>query len=222
LVFGAWDSRDTQVKLPRLVASTIRAYDVVKLTRSAQFNPPLDYAKEALFDEEFLDTGYKGTTVGSFFGLKAAPAVNQHGGIIARGDIRREAILSLVALRAIGPRGSAGDSVRRYILGISLVALTHDRPHDLRQGCLLVADPEKQSQWEVVSNNGSRALVTPDAGAVLTFAQDAAKSFGVGESRTVDFIDKEAARSKIENAMESKGGAKKPKVRRGKGEGSSQ
>ena len=33
LVFGAWDSRDTQAKLPRLIASTIRAYDVVKLSR---------------------------------------------------------------------------------------------------------------------------------------------------------------------------------------------
>lgn len=28
LVFGVWDSRDTQAKAPRLVASTIRAYDV--------------------------------------------------------------------------------------------------------------------------------------------------------------------------------------------------
>jgi CRISPR-associated protein Csb1 len=43
LVFGVWDSRDTQAKLPRLVASTIRAFDVQRLTRSAQFNPSADY-----------------------------------------------------------------------------------------------------------------------------------------------------------------------------------
>jgi len=42
LVFGVWDSRDTQAKLPRLVASTIRAFDVQRLTRSAQFNPSAD------------------------------------------------------------------------------------------------------------------------------------------------------------------------------------
>src|SRR5262245_9881233 len=39
LVFGVWDSRDTQAKLPRLVASTIRAFDVKRLKRSAQYNP---------------------------------------------------------------------------------------------------------------------------------------------------------------------------------------
>ena len=31
LVFGVWDSRDTQAKLPRLIASTIRAFDVTAL-----------------------------------------------------------------------------------------------------------------------------------------------------------------------------------------------
>src|ERR1700722_5242528 len=52
LVFGVWDSRDTQAKLPRVVASTIRAFDVRKLTRSAQFNPPVDYAALEVFSEE--------------------------------------------------------------------------------------------------------------------------------------------------------------------------
>ena len=28
LVYGAWDSRDTQVRLPRAIGSTIRAFDV--------------------------------------------------------------------------------------------------------------------------------------------------------------------------------------------------
>src|SRR5579872_3948637 len=48
LVFGVWDSRDTQAKLPRLVASTIRAFDVKRLRRSAQFNPALAYTEEGL------------------------------------------------------------------------------------------------------------------------------------------------------------------------------
>lgn len=74
LVFGAWDSRDTQAKLPRLVASTIRAYDVIELKRSAQYFPPIDYVKEDLFDDDFLETKFENTKVGSFFGLKAAPA----------------------------------------------------------------------------------------------------------------------------------------------------
>ena len=51
LVFGVWDSRGTQAKLPRIVQSTIRAEDVDVLTRSAQYNPPLDYAELEVFTE---------------------------------------------------------------------------------------------------------------------------------------------------------------------------
>ena len=51
LVFGVWDSRDTQAKLPRLVASTIRAFDVQTLTRSAQFNPATDYIGVGLLED---------------------------------------------------------------------------------------------------------------------------------------------------------------------------
>ena len=49
LVFGVWDSRDTQAKLPRLVQSVIRAWDVDELHRSAQYNPALDYAALEVF-----------------------------------------------------------------------------------------------------------------------------------------------------------------------------
>ncbi len=52
LVFGVWDSRDTQAKLPRIVQSVVRAWDVTKLTRSAQYNPALDYAALEVFSEE--------------------------------------------------------------------------------------------------------------------------------------------------------------------------
>ncbi|HAB14909.1 MAG TPA: type I-U CRISPR-associated protein Cas7, partial [Verrucomicrobiales bacterium] len=51
LVFGVWDSRKTQAKMPRLIASTIRAYDVRRLTRHAQFNPSLDYVAEGVLAE---------------------------------------------------------------------------------------------------------------------------------------------------------------------------
>jgi CRISPR-associated protein Csb1 len=51
-MFGVWDSRNTQAKRPRLVASTIRAYDVRLNTRSAVYIPPLDYAAEDVFSEE--------------------------------------------------------------------------------------------------------------------------------------------------------------------------
>ena len=52
LVFGVWDSRDTQAKLPRIVQSVVRAWDVMPLRRSAQYNPALDYAALEVFSEE--------------------------------------------------------------------------------------------------------------------------------------------------------------------------
>ena len=55
IVFGVWDSRDTQAKLPRIVQSTIRAWDVEPLRRSAQYNPPVDYSALDVFSEAERD-----------------------------------------------------------------------------------------------------------------------------------------------------------------------
>lgn len=211
LVFGAWDSRDTQVKLPRLVASTIRAYDVVKLSRSAQYNPPIDYFGLDLIenadDKKVLDAA-------SELGFRHAPAGGTHGGVIVRGEIRREVILSLVGLRAIGPKGADGDALRRYILGLALVAMIHDRPHDLRQGCLLVGDPDKPAMWETVGNDGFRKTFTPDQVAARAFAAQAAQTFGVGESDTFNF-DNTAANE----AIKAQAGGRKSRGRKVKDEG---
>ncbi len=205
LVFGAWDSRGTQAKIPRLVASTIRAYDVVELTRSAQYNPPVDYVGLGLLDEA---SEKKVLDAASELGFRHAPAAGTHGGVIVRGEIRREALLSLVGLRALGPRGAGGDELRRYILGLALVAMMHDRPHDLRQGCLLVRDPERAPIWEVVFHDGSRREVSPDEGAALAFAQEAASAFGVGPNRSVQF-DSKASNAAIKEKIGGKAKGKK-------------
>lgn len=202
LVFGAWDSRDTQVKLPRLVASTIRAYDVTELTRSAHYNPPIDYVDLGLIegpdDKKVLDAA-------SELGFRHAPAGGTHGGVMVRGEIRREAILSLVGVRAIGPKGSRGEDLRRYVLGLALVAMTFDRDHNLRQGCLLVGDPEHPAIWELVAHDGTRKPVMGGGAAALSFAQDAAKAFGVGEGRTVEF-DVRAANDALKEKVSGKKG----------------
>ncbi|HXF87817.1 MAG TPA: type I-U CRISPR-associated RAMP protein Csb1/Cas7u [Xanthobacteraceae bacterium] len=201
LVFGAWDSRDTQAKLPRLVASTIRAYNVDVLTRSAQYNPPIDYIGlgliESAEDKKVLDAA-------SELGFRHAPAGGTHGGVIVRGEIRREAILSLVGLRAVGPKGPSGAPLRRYLLGLALIAMIHDREHNLRQGCLLVQDPEKKPLWELVAHDGTRTAFAPDAAAALAFAEQAARDFGVGQSRTVDF-DVKAANEALKQQVGGKG-----------------
>lgn len=118
-------------------------------------------------------------------------------------------------------KGPAGDALRRYVLALALVAISYDRPHDLRQGCLLVKDPDSPSRWDVVLNDGSRQEVSPDAGALLAFAQKAADGFGERKSGRFDFLDRERARAEIEREMEEKG-SKKGKSRKDKARNSNQ
>lgn len=127
IVFGAWDSRGTQIKIPRLIESTIRAFHVAQLSRAAQYSPGLmadevsemfaDVKTDALSAEGFLD----------------APS-RALGGVIVFGDIVRTVVLNLTALRAVG--GSV--ELRRYVLGLALVAASAPLDLFLRQGCLLV------------------------------------------------------------------------------------
>ncbi len=137
IVFGAWDSRDTQAKLPRLVASTIRAFDVQRLRRSAQYNPPIDYASHEVFSEEDKAKA-EGDPKNPLAkrGFVHVPAVGTHGGVIASGGIRRDATLSLAALRlrSAGRNADATLKLRRYVLGLSLVAFTANASTYLRQG----------------------------------------------------------------------------------------
>ena len=102
LVFGVWDSRDTQAKLPRLVQSVIRAWNVDVLTRSAQYAPPIDYSKLEIFsaeDKEKAEGNNKSPLAQR--GFVAVPATGAHGGIVARGPIVRDVTINLVALRRL-------------------------------------------------------------------------------------------------------------------------
>lgn len=107
LVFGVWDSRDTQAKLPRLVSSTIRAFNVMKLTRSAQYVPATDYIVGGLLDEP-ADKAAKDSY--SERGFVHVPATASHGGVIAKGGIRRDATLALTALKLISAGGQGCDA----------------------------------------------------------------------------------------------------------------
>src|SRR5207253_1939918 len=99
-VFGVWDSRDTQAKLPRVVSSNIRAFNVRKLTRGAVYVPPLDYSQLDVFSEEDKAKA-EGNNKSPLAqrGFVHNPASGAHGGVIAQGGIRRDATLGLAALR---------------------------------------------------------------------------------------------------------------------------
>ena len=186
LVFGVWDSRDTQAKLPRIVQSTIRAEDVDVLTRSAQYNPALDYAELEVFseaDKEKQQGDPKSPLAKR--GFVHVPAAKTHGGIIARGPILRNVTINLIALRRLD--GENGQALRRYVLGLALVAATAPMDGFLRAGCLLTLNPDDKGMWHSVARSGERVSIGLDEETALGYARRAADAFGVGESSRVVF-----------------------------------
>jgi CRISPR-associated protein Csb1 len=218
LVFGVWDSRDTQAKVPRLIASTIRAYNVRELKRSAQYVPALDYVSEGLLEEpeDLKDASgkIKGKHPFAQRGFTHVPATRSHGGIVAKGGIRRDATLALAALKLINAGGEkeATKKIRRYILGLSLVAFTRLPGGYLRQGTILVLDPDKKTAFDEVYPDGKRQPVGITHEAALAYAKDTAKDFGVGKDRSEDF-DVERAKKDLKGDGEPKPGAKSKKAK---------
>jgi CRISPR-associated protein Csb1 len=209
LVFGVWDSRDTQAKLPRVIASTVRAYNVRRLTRSAQFNPATEYVNDQLLEEPTDKTTKDAYSERGFIHV---PATGSHGGVIADGGILRTATLGLAAVRLLHAGNDSAKTLelRRYILGLSLVAFTHNPSGYLRQGCILVLNPDRPVEFVEVYPTGERKPCTITHAAALEFATEAAKAFGVGESKTVPF-DKEKAKADVKGEGDAKTKGKKGK-----------
>lgn len=134
LVFGSWDSRGTGAKCQRIVRSVIRAYNVIEASRSAIYNPPIDYVDRDLINPD-LDKGKGTANPLSQEGFKHSPASGTHGGVRVTGKLQMEAALNLVVLRSL----SSDAKHRQYLLALSLVALTYDdaAAFSLREGCLL-------------------------------------------------------------------------------------
>ena len=216
LVFGVWDSRDTQAKLPRLVQSVIRAWGVDELTRAAQYNPPIDYsALEVFSDEEKAKQEGDPKSPLAKRGFVHVPSGASPGGIVCRNGIERHITINLIALRRLQAERSKKDDtvkLRHYLLGLSLVAATAPLDGFLRQGCLLV--PATAASWQVINRHGQR-----DGANTLThdlakdYATKKAIAFGVGASKAGDqavkfnknFAKADAAVTKKDRAAGRKG-----------------
>ena len=199
LVYGAWDSRDTQVRLPRAIGSTIRAFDVCVLTRSAQYTGAFGRAALGLSDQEWKK--------GAEAGFAPTPSVDAPGGILVNGEIVQSASVMLNVLR----RYRTGDDAAllpAWLLGLALGALlTAGREYSLRSGCALV--PAGPGQWTSVSVSGERARIELDAEAVVAelreVAGEWAASAGVtlGGAPTVHRYDETVARQMLKAAAKS-------------------
>jgi len=201
LLFGVWDSRGTQTKVPRVFRSVIRAENVRKITRSAQFNRAVKFVEEGAIDEA-IDVGDGDKNPLSREGFKDTPASASHGGVIATGGIYRDVTINLVAIRRLRAMNSQRHmdsestlALRRYILGLALVAGTavSDDMYDLREGCQLRQKPGVIPTWRAVPHRGADVPL-PDLKTQLAaeFATAAAQLFGVGGSGEYEFDKKQA------------------------------
>jgi CRISPR-associated protein Csb1 len=206
LIFGMWDSRATGVKVPRLMNSIIKAYDVLEYRRSAQFFPAIDFEAAGVVAEK----GEKGLGKLSEEGMAEVPSSFTLGGIEARGGICQEASLNLVTLRDIVTvvRRKTGSNeqidvnesreettkLQRYILGLSLVAMTwfEGKALNLRQGCQLVCDPAKSMSRVLVKADGTESSFEVDLEAAVKYAGQVAEVFVVGHDREGIFDVKKA------------------------------
>ena len=202
ILFGGWDSRGTKVKLPRMLGSVIRAWDVQRLTRSAQYFSAFE--KEETEDQK-LDQKVDQKVL-SAEGLLDSPSGRGPGGIIAKGGVVREATLNLVVLRSLSA-GEAGKTelLQRYLLGLALVAFAAPAELFLREGCLLVRS-EKGLESKAVYRTGRRDKFDLDEEKALEYATTAAKAFEVGPAVSASF-EKERL-SQAADARSKKGKAK--------------
>ncbi|MGH9907011.1 MAG: type I-G CRISPR-associated RAMP protein Csb1/Cas7g [Pyrinomonadaceae bacterium] len=208
LVFGVWDSRDTQAKLPRIVQSVIRAWDVNILKRSAQYNPPIDYAALDVFSEEDK-AKQEGDPKSSLAkrGFVHVPAGEAHGGVVARGPIERNVTVNLIALRRLRGESDKDKGLRRYVLGLALVAATAPLDGFLRQGCLLTVDPDVPGQWNAIGRDGKRREIALDDDKAANYANAARNAFEANGNTSFAF-KKELAKADLSDAEKKKGGKK--------------
>jgi CRISPR-associated protein Csb1 len=197
---------------------------VRELTRGAVYIPPVDYTELEVFSEEdkAKAEGDNKSPIARR-GFVHNPASASHGGVIADGGIRRDASLGLAALRHLyaGKDSERTLVLRRYILGLSLVAFTAPAGSYLRQGCALVLNPnpgngQQPREFAEVYPDGSREPCNITHQDALQFATSAAEAFGVGESLTVPF-EKERAKRDVqadEGASQTKKRVKLPRKRR--------
>jgi CRISPR-associated protein Csb1 len=215
LVFGMWDSRETGVKVPRLINSIIRAHDVLEYRRSSQFNPAMDFEAAGVVretrDKELSEVGMDG-----------ALAIFQHGGIEARGGICRDAAINLCTLRDIVAKSrpkpeskpekpdyeeltepedirAETKTLQRYILGLAMVAITYfdGKTLNLRQGCLLVGVADKPMMRVLVDPDGAEKPFDIDREGAISYATAAAEAFGVGPDWGAVEFDFKAAKAAL-------------------------
>lgn len=199
LVFGVWDSRGTGAKIPRAVQATIRAEDVEKLHRAAQYFSAVKFEEVDLLPKAKTAAEKKKRSEAGFLD---APSGHQAGGVEVHGPIFRTISVNLVTISALGAGEDTekGKALRQYILGLALVAATAPIPLYLRQGCFLVADGPVP--WQAVGFDGTVSSLDLDHEKCIDFTVNARDLFFGGKMPTM--ISWEAKKSYSENELKKR------------------
>jgi CRISPR-associated protein Csb1 len=124
--------------------------------------------------------------------------------VIPHGDIVRTTLVNLTALRALGaPQENEQIVLRRYILGLTLIAALAPSDLFLRQGCLLVRVVDKPSESKFVYRDGRREDCPLSLDQVEPYPKSAAAAFGVTGGRVVQF-NKQSAKESLKQAAKVK------------------
>ena len=158
LVYGAWDSRDTQIRLPRAIRSEIRASRCFDLH-------PVGPQYSGAFRQESLgisdaDWNKKGEYGAAGIGFAPTPSVDAHGGVLIHGEIVHSASVLLNVLRKYRTTDGSG-VLPNYLFGLALGGLLIGPPastdYNLRSGCFLV--PVAPAEWQTVARSGERQSI---------------------------------------------------------------
>jgi hypothetical protein len=190
LLFGAWDSHVTGVKIARAFSARIEARDVQARERRNY------YLTRLSANEVELNAGddTKAKTL-SNIGLDNAGS-KALDGVHARGGIVREAISNLIVLRNnAGARSPRRADIFRYLLGLQLVAQTLPGHGFLRQGCTLVPSGPPESYLRL-DDGGTEVFELTHADA-LAYAEAQAEAFGVDPVPRFYAFSKEKARTEL-------------------------
>ena len=143
-----------------------------------------------------MDKKVGDTKKGSKLGFYDNPSSQKGiGGVLlgSSSQLIRDTVLSLSALRALRSESDEStEKLRRYLFGLSLVAVTAPQNPLLRMGCELTLDPQNPAKWEIVGCDGIRKPFELSFERALTYAKTAAEAFGVGESKVFIFNPKRA------------------------------
>src|SRR5205823_1245531 len=97
-------------------------------------------------------------------------------------------------------------TLQRYILGLSLVAMTYfdGKTLNLRQGCQLVAVPDKPLTRVLVNADGTESAFDINRDSAVTYAQIAAEAFGIGPDRKDVRFDAKTAKAALKKKEQAK------------------